>query len=80
MAGEREGARQANPALLPPSQFRLLRRVGADGLLVTWEPPPDPAVTGYLVSTQCRPPRRASLGGHCSNTASDFTEDRPMQL
>lgn len=38
-----------NLTLLPPEHLQLLRRVGSDGLLVSWTPPEDDEVTGYLV-------------------------------
>ena len=41
--------RKVNLTLLPPDHLQLLRRVGSDGLLVSWAPPEDDEVTGYLV-------------------------------
>ena len=41
--------RRVNLTLLPPEHLQLLRRVGSDGLLVSWTPPEDDEVTGYLV-------------------------------
>ena len=40
---------KVNLTLLPPEHPQLLRRVGGDGLLVSWTPPEDDEVTGYLV-------------------------------
>ena len=40
-----------NLTLLPPENLQILRRVGSDGLLVSWSPPEDDEVTGYLVSS-----------------------------
>ena len=45
--------RAVNLTLLPPEQLQILRRVGGDGLLVSWCPPEDDEVTGYLVSSSC---------------------------
>ena len=42
--------KEVNLTLLPPEQPQLLRRVGSDGLLVSWTPPEDDEVTGYLVN------------------------------
>ena len=41
--------KEVNLTLLPPEHPQLLRRVGSDGLLVSWTPPEDDEVTGYLV-------------------------------
>ena len=41
--------RRVNLTLLPPEHLQLLRRVGSDGLLVSWTPPDDDEVSGYLV-------------------------------
>lgn len=43
--------KEVNLTLLPPEHPQLLRRVGSDGLLVSWTPPEDDEVTGYLVSS-----------------------------
>ena len=42
--------KEVNLTLLPPELPQLLRRVGHDGLLVSWTPPEDDEVTGYLVT------------------------------
>merc|ERR1711945_84599 len=42
--------RQVNLTLLPPEHLQILRRVGSDGLLVSWSPPQDDDVTGYLIT------------------------------
>ena len=42
--------KEVNLTLLPPEHPQLLRRVGSDGLLVSWSPPEDDEVTGYLVN------------------------------
>ena len=42
--------KEVNLTLLPPEHPQLLRRVGSDGLLVSWTPPEDDEVTGYLVT------------------------------
>merc|ERR1712048_348295 len=41
--------KEVNLTLLPPEHPQLLRRVGSDGLLVSWTPPEDDEVTGYLI-------------------------------
>jgi len=41
--------KEVNLTLLPPEHPQLLRRVGSDGLLVSWSPPEDDEVTGYLI-------------------------------
>ena len=41
--------KEVNLTLLPPDNLQILRRVGSDGLLISWMPPDDDEVTGYLV-------------------------------
>ena len=43
--------KEVNLTLLPPDNLQILRRVGSDGLLISWMPPDDDEVTGYLVMT-----------------------------
>ena len=43
--------KEVNLTLLPPEHPQLLRRVGSDGLLVSWTPPEDDEVTGFLVNS-----------------------------
>lgn len=44
------GCKKITPTLMPPSNFRITRRVGSDSLLVAWTPPDDTEVSGYLVN------------------------------
>merc|ERR1719410_900182 len=41
--------KEVNLTLLPPDNLQILRRVGSDGLLISWMPPEDDEVTGYLI-------------------------------
>merc|ERR1719188_2662376 len=41
--------KEVNLTLLPPENLQILCRVGSDGLLVSWTPPDDDDVTGYLI-------------------------------
>ena len=41
--------KEVNLTLLPPDNLQILRRVGSDGLLISWMLPDDDEVTGYLV-------------------------------
>merc|ERR1712227_230373 len=41
--------KEVNLTLLPPENLQILRRVGSDGLLVSWTPPDDDDITGYLI-------------------------------
>jgi len=48
--------------LAPATDLRVTRRVGQDGLVVAWQPSPDPHCAGYLVGGRSRPRQRLGTG------------------